>query len=201
MPFAALHFRTDVFVLTCGSEGVNQHTYEAPDIWNNGSALEIFVLKQTWDLALNCKGWGRCHRRWAHRERFLLQCHHAPPHLPFLCSSCHPNGSWHLVYFQERNACTAFAFFFLSNMVLWTNPEIKMSLNKNHGEDHRNILNLTYAQLTPVKPNCVLMITLWTGSSKQTAICKAFRAPRMASVGEIPLGRFLLLMCSSLNGI
>lgn len=51
------------------------------------------------------------------------------------------------------------------------------------------IIIFTYVQLTPVKHNCVLMITLWSGSGKQTAIFKAFRAQQMPSVLAIPVGR------------
>lgn len=54
------------------------------------------------------------------------------------------------------------------------------------------ILNLTYAQLTPVKHNCVLMITLCNGSGKYSAMCKAFRSPQMTPVLMIPVGRFSL---------
>lgn len=149
-------------------------------------------------MVLNCKGWVRCHQRWAHRESFLLKRHPASPHLPFLLpylqrrlgSSCHPNGSWHLVYFQERNACTAFFFFFFPIWSFGQTQRLKWASTKTIGKITEMILNLTYARLTPVKPNCVLMITLWPGSSKQTAIFKAFRARRMPSVRAIPLGRF-----------
>lgn len=54
------------------------------------------------------------------------------------------------------------------------------------------ILNFTSAWLTPVKHNCVLMITLWNGSGKHKAICKAFRSWQMPSVLMIPVGRFSL---------
>lgn len=54
------------------------------------------------------------------------------------------------------------------------------------------ILNLTYAQLTPGKHNCLLIIILWYGSSKSNTICKAFRSPQMPPVLMIPVGRFSL---------
>lgn len=54
------------------------------------------------------------------------------------------------------------------------------------------ILNFTSAQLTPVRHNCVLKITLWNGSGTYNAICKAFRWWQMPSVLTIPVGRFSL---------
>lgn len=54
------------------------------------------------------------------------------------------------------------------------------------------MVTLTYVQLTPVKHNCVLMITLWNDSSKHIAICKAFGPQPMASVLMMPVGRFAL---------
>lgn len=60
------------------------------------------------------------------------------------------------------------------------------------GRGIKMILNLADAQLTPGKHNCVLMITLWNGSGKYNAICKAFRSPQMPPVLMIPVGRFAL---------
>lgn len=103
----------DVFVLGVGakhfvsSSVVHRHLGQRRNAWKKF----ISVLKQTWELVLNCEGWMRCRRRWVHWERFLSKDHPASPYLPCPllhfqrrnCPGCYLHGSWHLVHFQERD--------------------------------------------------------------------------------------------------
>lgn len=98
------------------------------------------------------------------------------------------------IWFTFKRGMHTQLFFFFPIWSFGQTQRLKRASTKTTGKITEMILNLTYAQLTPVKPNCVLMITLWTGSSKQTAICKAFRAQRMPSVRAIPQVGFALDM-------